>query len=665
MKDITNFDLFTWDSASMVQDEAPVSDGMAPEEGASIDRVQAPAAGSGGGVVTSIDAKAGLASDASGRTTPVPPTTGGISAPSPDVRIEHVGAQPVRQPEFFDQALAQVARQGFFEPERMRRVRSDIVVAARMMGSTLEQLPCDPVLLRVKLRRVLPERFRIKPQRWSSIKSSLIRVLKLTGWHDTDDALQTPLGSEWQAGCDLLPELPQLLPRCPQKAAFAHFARFCQRSGICPGGVTEETVEAYRGWKTRRTLELDIPHHVSAVRRLWNLNVSNHPAWPQRHLHTPHNPSHYGLTLEQVPPSLRTAIEDCCASMARFTPLNPRETKVYSRHTIHAARGILLRATGILVRKGADLSSLQGMHDVLCPAAIRCVLKEHAERLGNGKGWAASSSTVAITLKRTARISGALTDAELAEVERLCGMVKPRPPRLTSRGRERLAQFDEPAVLLRFLKLPKDCFEAADRILIQGRQNRYGAEKKAARLSQKALALAILCNKPLRREDLAELDLATDFRRDTKGRIVGLCIPGSKTKTGRDEEAWFELPLIKRIERYLKVYRPLLYEGDSTFLFPGRIDGHRAPSTMAAELKRLVQDQIGAEFNVHLVRHLAAGTLLEDDPQNMPVAQRLLGHGQLKTTERYYGQAKTRGAQRKWAEVLQRKMRQLKRKARP
>jgi integrase len=66
-------------------------------------------------------------------------------------------------------------------------------------------------------------------------------------------------------------------------------------------------------------------------------------------------------------------------------------------------------------------------------------------------------------------------------------------------------------------------------------------------------------------------------------------------------------------------------------------------------LKQLVQNQIGAEFNAHLVRHIAVHLLLEDDADNMPVAQRLIGHGDLQMTERFYGAGRSRAAQRRWA----------------
>jgi hypothetical protein len=130
--------------------------------------------------------------------------------------------------------------------------------------------------------------------------------------------------------------------------------------------------------------------------------------------------------------------------MARFSPLDPRPTRKYSAATIRQTRAHMLQAAAVLVRQGADVNSLQSLGDIVNPAAVRCVLEDHADRLGKGEGWAPSSGTFATNLKRAARISGALGDVDMAEVERLCGMVKFPSPRLTRTARERLAQFDEP-----------------------------------------------------------------------------------------------------------------------------------------------------------------------------------------------------------------------------
>ena len=78
-----------------------------------------------------------------------------LTALKPPARIEE---QPTGLPEYFDRARAQVAGLGMFDPEQMRRMRSDIVVVTRLTKIPLDRLPCDPCLLRPLLQRVLPAR---------------------------------------------------------------------------------------------------------------------------------------------------------------------------------------------------------------------------------------------------------------------------------------------------------------------------------------------------------------------------------------------------------------------------------------------------------------------------------------------------------------------------
>jgi integrase len=95
------------------------------------------------------------------------------------------------------------------------------------------------------------------------------------------------------------------------------------------------------------------------------------------------------------------------------------------------------------------------------------------------------------------------------------------------------------------------------------------------------------------------------------------------------------------------------------FLFPGATRGTISPSNLASRMKRLVETQIGANYTAHMVRHLVVTMLLDADPRNMPLAQRVLDHSSLKSTERYYGVQRSRGAQIEWMEMLNRKVRGL------
>ena len=184
---------------------------------------------------------------------------------------------------------------------------------------------------------------------------------------------------------------------------------------------------------------------------------------------------------------------------------------------------------------------------------------------------------------------------------------------------------------------------------------------QAAWLYGSALALDILQAKPLRISELANLDLQRHFRRDQHGQITGIFVRATETKvrTGRDIEAVIEPPLAKAIETYLKLHRECLVVSSTTKLFPGRVGDAMLPECLSRKVTKLVQKRLGARFNAHLVRHLVATLLIDDDPANAVVAQQQLGHSDLKTTMRAYAAQRTRGAQRKYAEVLARRIGRL------
>ena len=60
----------------------------------------------------------------------------------------------------------------------------------------------------------------------------------------------------------------------------------------------------------------------------------------------------------------------------------------------------------------------------------------------------------------------------------------------------------------------------------------------------------------------------------------------------------------------------------------------------------------GHPINPHLFRDCLATSVAEDDPNHFGVAARLLGHRNLRTTERYYDQARSIDAIRKHQELV-------------
>ena len=249
-------------------------------------------------------------------------------------------------------------------------------------------------------------------------------------------------------------------------------------------------------------------------------------------------------------------------------------------------------------------------------------------------------------------------EAVLKPLEEIREAVKVPRQGIKGRALARLEQFDDPAVLTRFFRLPREHFQAADKLKADGRND------QAARMHERALGLGLLQEQPMRRRTLLELDIEKHFRRDAKGRITTLSVPGELTKTGVEISVPLPDGLSRRISKHIKEHHPILCRGTaSTWLFPGQGPrGHRADETIARSVSKLVRDALGQEFNLHLVRHIAAMMLFDSNPNAGPVAQRLLGHRQLSTTEHYYGRIKTRGAQREWSDMVD-KLRGKERKA--
>jgi integrase/recombinase XerC len=66
------------------------------------------------------------------------------------------------------------------------------------------------------------------------------------------------------------------------------------------------------------------------------------------------------------------------------------------------------------------------------------------------------------------------------------------------------------------------------------------------------------------------------------------------------------------------------------FLFPGSCDGHLSPRWVGTLVARLLP----GHHTMHALRHSFATGIVEDEP-NLIVAQQLLGHRSLATTQRY------------------------------
>ena len=555
---------------------------------------------------------------------------------------------PEQRPATLDAAVIMLDASGTIPPNVVKRMASDVRMATKLALHTqragavaITALPCAPSSLRSHIGAVLPARHRMTGKRWSSIKSSVIQVLKLTGWLAPNAELRAPLTPAWAAVAGhITPE--------PKRALIAAFARFCARQGADPAQVTEDLLEQYRAWRTERTLDLNVNHNVASVRCIWNGAARRHADWPGRPLTVPRDPRTYALPVDQFDPRFIADLEAYMCRRQTPSPLDPVFNRQLAPQSLLDMRGSLLRSASVLISKGIEVTSIR---DIVAPDRFKIVLTELHTRLNvNGK-WPSRACSVAGYLFAAARDWAELTPAQLEELRKMRRMVKAPKAEMKQKSRDRIAQFDDdPKLLSRFLELPHEMFAAAERLFKEGKPVR------AAQLHQIALALAVLQTKPLRRGNLAKIEHNRHFRSVKALAYAELRIPGAETKNGMHLQAALPKWLALRVDRHIKVFRPLIERAPSSFLFPSPGGSHIAARTLAQNITKAVRKLAGAEFNVHLIRHLSATYLMDDDEANLPVAQALLGHSDEKTTRRYYAQQRTRGAQIKWMQTLERRV---------
>jgi integrase len=546
------------------------------------------------------------------------------------------------KPDTLIEAIELIAASGHLDSSVLRHIRTDVrkalTLVQRSGHEALKVLPCDPHELRPLLLCVLPARHRMTLKRWSSVKASVTRVLKLTGWAATETETQSPSSPEWQV-------VTASISTLPQRSVVAAFARFCSREGLSPQDVTEATIESYRAWRLARTLDLTVRVTISQLRCILNRAGREVEHWPIRHLDAPKDPRRIALPTDQLPPAFVSDLNAYLERLRNPSPLDPVFNRRVAPGTLRDINGVLRRSASVLIRAGVQVASLR---DVVNPDAMKTVLLEGYNRLSKDHEWPSRMQAVANWLRKAALQCGQLSADELARIDEMRKLVGSKAPRMSEKSRARVAQFDEdPRLLEAFLGLPWEAFRAADRLFGEGRTHR------AARLHRTALSLAIVQAKPIRRENLAALEHERHFKRRGRLRYGEIQIPGPETKAGVPVRAELPPAVSERIEIHMTRYRPLLEAPDSPYLFSWDPTTPIDPRTLAHHVTRLVERQVGVRFNLHATRHLAATLLLDADPANLPVAQAVLGHADSKTTARFYGAQVTRGAQAHWMRTLE------------
>lgn len=546
-------------------------------------------------------------------------------------------------------------RVGADHPE-VRAIRGAVTTIAMVLNRQEDRaralatdLPADPGQLRPLLRDALPAAFRISRSRWANARSLLATLLIAAGWVSPECRPRLPLSGPWA----------QLLRRPGGVKDRLHYAlrpflRFCQRRGVLPESIGPDDLLAYEAWLEARTLDIQPRNTASCVSTAWRRQQRLSPGWPRQSITTPSRVWQKALDFSAFPASFEADVRAYMEALRHPDPLDPDAGRPLAEISIQHARRHLLRAATYLVGTGVPAERITGIAVLIEPAHYRKILLAlHAEgqpmlaAAGETPGWTKIAEQIASSLVVAARRRVKPAPDVLEQLLAVRRMVRARHGGLSNRVQDRLAGLALPDERCRLYELPWRAFQVAERLL------RDGGLARAAKLHETALALAIVLQHPLRLGNLASLDLEQHLLRDQRGRLVQVSIPASAVKNRTNIR--FDLPadLAARIERHIDRFRPHVPgHADGTALFPGRAGRPREAQSLGRHLRRIVEQQLGKRFHPHLARHLAVDVLLEADQGNLPVAQRLLGHRRIQTTEGIYGSRVTRAANRRFAELI-------------
>ena len=175
--------------------------------------------------------------------------------------------------------------------------------------------------------------------------------------------------------------------------------------------------------------------------------------------------------------------------------------------------------------------------------------------------------------------------------------------------------------------------------------------RAAAREFRDGLLIALLTAVPLRRRNLAQLELGTSVLRDGLGWTI--VIDRESTKSNEPLEYSVPQDLVPYLLKYLETFRPHFQGADSDrALWLSSKGGRLGAEAIYDVVCRRTLVAFGFAIHPHLFRSIAATKIARDAPGQIMMARDLLGHANVATTDRYYRRSRTIEASQRHAAVL-------------
>lgn len=178
-----------------------------------------------------------------------------------------------------------------------------------------------------------------------------------------------------------------------------------------------------------------------------------------------------------------------------------------------------------------------------------------------------------------------------------------------------------------------------------------------ATMSRDGLLICVLTCCPIRIANLTAMRLGIHLKFDRDSYL--LSFGEDETKTGRSYQAELPPELAELIDRYLKIERQTLLaqgRGDPTDgLWISRWGTTMGEAAIRVQIENRTKHAFGKHVWPHLFRTIAATGFVDEAPDDAVMIADLLGHSDLKTSQKYYVLANAARAHKKVQAAIRRK----------
>lgn len=524
-------------------------------------------------------------------------------------------------------------------PERRRALMASAInTIGRALRRPIETIPATPVRLRPLLDPVTPAMARLTAGSWSNVRSMLAASLaRVTPGFLPQRFDQTP-SPAWQALLD------RIRPDRDALFLLGRFGRWATRVGVEPEDVDDVVLERYREDLVHRSLTSEPGRILRKTIRVWNAALASPEDGEVAPLTLPNGKVRYSLPWDAYPPSLLAEIERWLDRLGR-DPFADRDFRALRPASIQSRHKYLALYLGALVEAGQDPAAMTSLAAAVTVENARTALRIIYARQGDRRTQhIAGIAGVALMI---ARHWVGLPHPHCAELRRLARNCRPEHEGLAPRNEARLAQVNDPRRLDKVLMLP---------VSLAARVRRAGPPSVTlAQTFQTAVAIELFLMTALRIANVAELEIGRTLLLREQGG-VDILIPRESVKNRAAFAADLPSGSARLLREYIKVYRPMLGDAASPWLFPGARSGtHKSTAALRDQVTKAMAGVAGVAWHPHLFRHLLAYLELSENPGADALITRALGHKRADTTRSHYSGFQTKSAIRQHDELVLRR----------